>query len=296
MQIKHDPDIDIRARLDSLQQLPSLDTNVMQISQKVVSEKAEEIDIDEIISIIEKDIGLSAKVFQVANSAQYAGRYARFGTLRQAVVRLGIPELIRICLAIAAIQRFQKTTPPSIDMKGFWLHSLCVAKGSAKVAMHAQNVTFDTSRLYIAGLFHDIGSVILDTWFTELYQDINRQARTQHEYLHVVEKEILGMDHGEISAYLLRRWGLDENIIEAAGNHHHPQHAPVDQRAPTQLLHVTDFACSALGAFEPGERQPQNCDVAVWEDLGISEDAMDAIIAETKDQIEVGGEFISMAL
>lgn len=292
---KNIPIVDIQKKLDAIEDLPSIDSNLLELVKKTAGKNPDEIDIDEVIAIIEKDIGLSAKVFQIANSLYYSGRYARFSSLRQALVRMGIPELVKVCTSIAAMQQFHALSN-NIDLTAFWRHSIGVARALKQVGGYAQKVDVDLEKGYIAGLFHDIGSLVLDNYFGPLYTEVVRMATQQREYMYSVEYELLGMDHGEISAYLLQRWGLDEEIVAATRNHHHPERSSMQHQGATQLLHITDFASSALGAFEPGDVQPQQCDIAAWDQLGIAEDAMDNIIEETQQQIDVSGTFVSMVL
>ena len=74
----------------------------------------------------------------------------------------------------------------------------------------------------MAGMFHDLGKLILVTNFQEPYRRVITEARETGQNLWDLEKEEFGTSHSEIGAYLMGLWGLEYPIIEAIAFHHCP--------------------------------------------------------------------------
>jgi len=63
-------------RLNSLTHLPSLPGTVLEVEQELDRKDDLSVSAVRIGRLIEKDMGISAKVLKIANSVFYAGRYA----------------------------------------------------------------------------------------------------------------------------------------------------------------------------------------------------------------------------
>ena len=112
--------------LDHENNLPSMNETARKV-QGMVSQGPENWPNSATIGrIIEKDLGLAAKVLKIANSVYYGGRFGPIGDIGQAVSRLGIEEVNHICTSVGCIQMFAGTEG-SVDIKDFWKHSLGVA-------------------------------------------------------------------------------------------------------------------------------------------------------------------------
>ncbi len=246
-------------------------------------------------SIIEKDLGLSAKVLKIANSVFYSGRFGRIGDVKQAVARLGIEEVGRICTTVGSMQLF-KGSSGIIDLKDFWKHSVGVA---IVMRYFAQKVDMDKSKAhnaYVAGLFHDVGIMVLDNFFNDIYKTVREAGKSQPLMLYKLEREILGIDHGEIGSLLLHRWRLPEELCDAVAWHHAPDQCPEEFRRMAQLIHVANFTCSALGIGEPGDEIIQTSSDGAWHDLSLDTNDLNKIAEAVEEGIAQSGVFVSLSL
>jgi len=57
-----------------------------------------------------------------------------------------------------------------------------------------------------------------------------------------VEREVLGVSHAEVGAYLLGVWGLPVEIVEAVGYHHNPTLVPHLDRDIVNAVAAADLA------------------------------------------------------
>jgi putative nucleotidyltransferase with HDIG domain len=282
-------------RLDSLTQLPSINETVRQVQEQL--DRGEDFASGAAVigGIVEKDLGLSAKVLKIANSVFYSGRYGRIGDVKQAVARLGIEEVGRICTTVGSMQMF-KGTSGLINLKEFWKHSV----GVAIVMRHfAERVDIGSSKLhnaYVAGLFHDIGILVLDNYFTEIYKKVRETGKGKALSLYALERELLGIDHGEIGSMLINRWRLPEEIGHSVAWHHAPDSCPEEFRKLSQLIHIANFTCSALGIPEPGDEAVQTASDGAWHDLDLDSSDLNKIAEEVEEGIAQSGVFVSLSL
>jgi HD-like signal output (HDOD) protein len=58
------------------------------------------------------------------------------------------------------------------------------------------------------------------------------------------ETEILGMDHGEIGGYTIRRWNMAAPVVQAVMYHHQPTRTDHAYVSCAQVIHVADRICS----------------------------------------------------
>ena len=146
---------------------------------------------------------------------------------------------------------------------------------------------------YMAGLLHDIGILLLDRFIPEEYAQVRQDKERD---LLEREREILGIDHGEIGALLIAKWKMPEDIVAAVRWHHRPDGAREPFLIGTQILHIADFACSALGILEPGEGLPNQSSSGAWNDLQVNLDDMRLMIKDIEKEIEQSNTFIEIGL
>ncbi|HON72598.1 MAG TPA: HDOD domain-containing protein, partial [bacterium] len=77
--------------------------------------------------------------------------------------------------------------------------------------------------LYIGGLLHDIGKIVLGEYLEEQYEEIVKRVSESLQPFNIIESEVLGFDHAEMGGLLAKRWNLPEFLIEAIRYHHSPE-------------------------------------------------------------------------
>ena len=101
-----------------------------------------------------------------------------------------------------------------------WMHSLAVATCSKLI--EETIYTKDGDDAFFAGLMHDSGKIILDTYILERRHIFKRFIDLTHVSMNAAEKKILEFDHADIGYELCRRWNLPETITTAIKYHHTP--------------------------------------------------------------------------
>jgi HD-like signal output (HDOD) protein len=120
----------------------------------------------------------------------------------------------------------------------------------------------------MAGMFHDLGKLILVTNFQEPYQEILIKARRNGQQLWELEKDCFGTSHAEIGAYLMGLWGLDYPVIEAIAYHHCPGNSLAASTGLLTAVHFGD-AYDRLNMDEDNSVELKQLDRGYLDKLGV---------------------------
>ncbi len=220
-------------------ELFSLPDIYFQISQMIQDPR---FSLEDIASVISKDPALSVRLLQVVNSSYY-GFQAKIDTISRAIVVVGIDDLNKLILATSVIDVFSDIPSELTDMADFWMHSvhcglLCKLLAKASSVLHSE-------RLFLAGLLHNIGSLILYCKMPEQSQKVLLAADFDKSKIAGLEQEIIGFNHAQVGSELIKNWGLPESLYEAIACYLQPQLAQVHRLdayllfLATQLVFMT---------------------------------------------------------
>ncbi|MHB8079928.1 MAG: HDOD domain-containing protein, partial [Candidatus Krumholzibacteriia bacterium] len=163
------------------------------------------------------DQALTAKILKIANSSFYGG-LRDVNTVSEAIVRLGFVTIRNWTLVTAAKSVFlDAASGPALQQ--IWQQSVLSAMASQLVAEHVRHSSPES--VFVGGLMQNIGQLALAKASPELFRQVlDTSADAQVPY-HVVERELLGFDHGALGALLIREWNLSDELEEAVRTHHH---------------------------------------------------------------------------
>jgi len=210
----------ILKKLGTIQSFPVLPDTVFALA-KALDENRE---LPEIIALAERDVALTTNVLKLVNSAYYRGpSRAAIGNLEEAIVRLGLHEFERVALSFSALHSFKGFGTGAV-FADFWKHSMIVAGTCARAyeILYEEKLDRRAGRdLYTLGLLHDVGILILDFYFPELYQRVVKHFdRKLNLDLPEFEFDVLGLTHEDIGAWAMARWNLPQLFIDCIGHHH----------------------------------------------------------------------------
>ncbi len=224
-------------------QIPSLPANVREIFE--ITRKPEaQIDIPSFARLIESDPGLFTRILQLANSPYYS-ELERIKSLRAAITRIGLNETVNaVCLNL-----FQGMLPKFPDFEGFsyndfWTHSWVCAVASRRLGHPMLGMDVLPGDLYMAGMLHGVGKLVLAIHFPEEFSKCVKIARKFECPLHQAERDVFGTIDGLVAARVLSSWHLPTNICEGVGYHQIPEMAQPEHRI---IAGLTQFAYSIAG-------------------------------------------------
>jgi len=224
---------EIKKKLRKLEGLPTLPPIVQRLNLMIEDERTS---LSQIAELIEKDQVITTKVLRLANSAFY-GFPRKVSTVQQAIMLLGI-NVIKILIMTSSI--FEIIHKEDV---GLWEHSVGVAACSKILAERVE--AGDPQEIATAGLLHDLGKVILMVSFKEEYEMIKELVSQGVEPLKA-EVEVLGIDHAEIGAFLMRQWNLPERLIAGVAGHHQLNSVKTFKKEAA-LIHLADVLVHARG-------------------------------------------------
>jgi len=183
-----------------------------------------------------KDMFLSAKVLQLANSAYY-GQTHQVANIEGAVRVLGCATLRSILITLAAFTHYSKKSQAAATMaESMQEHSL-------RTAMLARHLVLDPAQsedAFLAGLLHDLGLLIIAANCPERFHEIQNIPLSDKNGQDI-ERTAWQFTHGEVGGCMLSLWGLSIPIVEAVTFHHEPHLANCRGFWVLGAVHVADW-------------------------------------------------------
>jgi len=197
--------VDRKIILSKLHQLPSLP---LVLQELIASFKNTNLDTISLAHTIEHDQGLSAKVLRIANSSFY-GLPRKVGSIREAVTVLGFDTIRALVLSTGMAHAFQ-TSPDSVfDRRTYWEKCFRVATISNALA---SKLPGGRNLAFTAGMFCEIGQLVLDICIPEQYSDLLKKQASSELTLFELEESELGFDHFDIGADIIKLWNFPVEI------------------------------------------------------------------------------------
>jgi HD-like signal output (HDOD) protein/CheY-like chemotaxis protein len=227
--------IDLVAGLHSLPTIPS---NYQGVIRAIHSPNSS---IQDIADAVGKDMGITSRVLQVANSAYY-GYSKKITSPMEASMLLGIDTLKSLVRYTHVLNNFPQTPATNAIFDAVWRHSAGVAAVARKIVLLQTNDEALGDEAFTAALLHDIGKVVLASLKPDDYKLVIRQAAETKTPIHMVERIKLQTTHAETGAYLLSLWGIPFSILEAVAWHHYPRESKDKKFSALTAVHVANVA------------------------------------------------------
>jgi putative nucleotidyltransferase with HDIG domain len=264
--------------LESVEQLPSLGTVVVEFLAMASAEMVSAKDFEEILM---KDQALVARLLKTANCGLY-GRSRSVSSIPEAVVLIGLDNLKKLVYAVSA----EGLTTSHLNHysfhaeQGFWHHSMSVAHVAKIVAEQSPRCPLHPEEAFVAGLLHDVGMLVIDRFLsTPPGAPVGSDT----------EREAVGIDHAELAEYILRQWNLPESITAAVRHHHEPRQAG-RWTAAAAALALAQGICDSWGI---GYRHPLDLSEDVLyprfldqlDDLGLDSSNWDKMLWDVRQSL-----------
>lgn len=239
----------LRRLVTGMQQIPSQPTLYAEIKREAESKTAS---IRAIGTIISKDMGMTAKILQLVNSA-YFGLRSTVSTVEQAVSLLGLDTVQALVLTVHVFSQCPPTHGSRFNMDRLWESSTKTGSLARAIAKAEQAPVLVVDQAYTAGLLHDVGMLVLAANILKQYDAMIEAAHDKGVSLWEMERQELGATHADIGAYLLGLWGLGDPIVEAVAFHHHPSDCVGNTFSPLTAVHVANVLQQELSQQATGD-------------------------------------------
>ena len=189
--------------------------------------------------IVQLDVNLSGQILRLANSPVY-GLRREVATVHQAVTLIGLTATLNNAVSLLLLSSMRSFQSAALDYGHFWRRATGTAAACRQLARNRREPNAES--FFMAGLIQDIGMLALDAVEPELYAPLGQQQR-DHRKVVSQERQVLGVDHASIGAWLINEWNLPEHYCQAILASHEPQETAVDPE------HISLARSVALGAL-----------------------------------------------
>mgnify|MGYP002713013815 CR=1 FL=1 len=193
--------------------------------------------------VISHDPSLTARILRIVNSAYY-GLAVKIELVSRAISVIGEEDLRNLVLATSAVDTFKRIPNQLVDIDLFWRHSIHTGIVARLLSRHCN--ILHGERLFVAGLLHDIGKLILYFKEADLSQQVLLRAAETDGMTFRAEQELIGFTHADVGGALIKNWQLAETLVDVVTHHHTPLQAT---RHPTEtaIVHIADCVVNSIG-------------------------------------------------
>lgn len=245
------------------------------------------VDMADVTEIIERDPAMTAKILRISNSPYY-GMKQYVGTLKLALVILGVREVRNIVLGVSVFDAFKDGKHGKLIPESFWTHSFLVGGLSKQLAttlrlgMHGE--------AFICGLLHDMGKLVFLRQMMTPYAKLLDSARHDPDSLCDAELTQYGFTHADTAAALAERWNFPKTLADAIHLHHPSSEMTLASAKDPKLAAIVRLANRAVYEDLNAESGPSAVqdDAEIWTILSTSPAPIDPADRRTalKEMIE----------
>ena len=274
--------MNLRHTVDVLQVLPVLPKIAHEImSINLATDEGDEM----LLKLIEKDPAISARIIGLANSPVF-GTSRKIMAVSDATAVLGMKRIKMVALSFSMISSVTRKTTGLLNVTHLWQHSMAVALAmDALSKAMPKDMRPPDEEIYLAGLLHDIGFLVLDYVDPELSNRFHACLATDGgRPITELEAEMLEINHCELGAMLAQHWNLTEGIVAVLRYHHSNNVAPDAVGQP--LITMTNLAGRLLPTFGVSEYGCSGIAVEEWQALGIAAERVDEVETAMRKRAE----------
>lgn len=285
--IRYASPLDMKRRIEEIYELPSMPDIAMRILEL---SKDEDASTDELSKIVQTDPSLSAQTLRYATSSLFGYR-GKIDSIQDAIVRvLGFDMTMNMALGITVGKSFRNPTDGPLGMDAFWRHSVACATLTQRLAkMMPAKQRPKTGEVYLSGLLHNFGFLLLGHLFQPEFYLLNKMAAANPDKpITELEQQVLGMGrardviemgHAQMGSWLMDAWGLPAAVCTTVREHHN-EHYEGDNDVYVNLVKVANSLLKRVGI---GDENSEEISQDLLNKLGLNEDD---VIAEFESLIE----------
>lgn len=227
--------------VNRIKRLPSTPTLYAEIMTELKSPASS---LERVGVIVSKDVAMTAKVLQLANSA-FFGFAQAITDPGHACSILGINTITSLALTTGIFKESNlgRTAPLSITQ--LMEHSTLVGISARAIAIEEKLSPELVDISFLAGFLHDVGKLVLAHNLPKQYREVHALKKEEGLTLIEAEARILGANHAQVGGYLLGLWGLPDPVVEAVLRHHWPITSRDDNFSPLTAVHVSNAFAEA---------------------------------------------------
>ncbi len=175
--------------------------------------------------IISSDIGLTVNILKHVN---HLGLENQVADIEQAVSLLGLEVIRGIALTTHIFHSVGEVDINHFSLKSFMEQSFLTALFAKQIVLIESDSQKLADEAFIAGLLHQLGTLVFVTNFPEKYAAVLDRVFTAGRPIISVEENLLGISHPKVGAHLLALWGMSESILNGVAFYATPEEIESD--------------------------------------------------------------------
>ncbi len=218
--------------------LPSLPEVFLELKAAINSNI---IDRKQISKILMRDPAMCTRTLRLAKSAYFISA-REIETIDDAVQTIGTNALTSIAMAVYVVDVFKNIDSDLVDMEKFWRQSIRMgisARTIARSCPFKQKHTYD--HYYIVAMLSRIGKLALYIERPQIAAEIIKQANKAHVPRFIIEEQLLGYTHADVSYELLKHWGLSPLIYKSIPYYIYPDEVPDECKETAYITHAAYY-------------------------------------------------------
>ncbi|GMU91729.1 MAG: hypothetical protein AMXMBFR4_07870 [Candidatus Hydrogenedentota bacterium] len=223
----------------AIEELPVLP----EISQRVMAMLRDpNMSMRDLADLVSQDQVIALKILQLANSAMYGG-LQEITSLTAACARLGARTIANAVQAIANGKLFITGSVEFRDrMHNLWKHSVATAHCASEVGGLLAET--NTDMLFVAGLVHEIGQLVILDIVSDQYRGPLAELRTATDLL----EEVLRGYSALAGLHVAQKWNLPQELRVTTYFHPAPHSVPIDGlKTRAHIISLSHAIASASG-------------------------------------------------
>jgi diguanylate cyclase (GGDEF)-like protein len=225
------------ASSNCLPTLPEVASKLIELAQQ------EDPDFREVARVIRTDPVVSGKVMKTVNSALFGFR-PKVETIEDAVNKLGLNMIRTLLLSFHLAQHDGRDAEMERVWQEHWRSSLTQAVFAELIA---QQMGLEPSAYFLAAMIQDIGILAMLSETPRVYVD-SVLDRAKFPTVAAAERSVMGFCHVNVSAEIIRNWGLSERFEKAILHHHDRVHRVLtaDEDPITAVVQASNLGAAVV--------------------------------------------------
>jgi HD-like signal output (HDOD) protein len=199
--------------------------------------------IDQLETMINRDISLAATVLKTANSAFYSIPNP-VKTVRDAVKIIGLKGLANLVIIFGSYKLLEDRLSRE-KIEEIIEHSEKTAYFARELAT-IKDLPIEHEEIFLSALIHDIGKIVVEGLHPGTYAKIARAVTEKKIPVKTVEDLLGGLHHDLVGYNMTKKWNFPDSVCSAIRYHHSPR----DTEAYFNLVFTMSLADSLVHLSE----------------------------------------------
>lgn len=265
--------------------LPSVASEILTVANNPMTSA------NDVSDIIHKDQALTSKVLKLVNSAFY-GFPGKIKTIQHSVVIIGFNKVKNIVMAASLFDLTKGKEKKLLNIPHFWIYSLTTAIAAQETIKYI-DPKVSPDDLFVAGLIHSIGTLILDQVFPKEYMLVLEKRNSSNSDISIVEKEELGFTHMQAGEWATEKWQLPLMLRSCIRYYRTPTLAKYDHEA-VAAVHIGSVISRSLGINFESFDLATPFDKKIISKYHLNVDKLDEIIGKVIEELKLAQDFIDL--